>query len=159
MVLLHHLPPSAGWSVEVVATDISTRVLEKAKRAIYSIEKAAEIPAPYLKKFMLKGTGEQEGTMKPDEDLQSVVRFQWLNLNAESYHPVQGRFDLIFCRNVLIYFNAQSRKRAVERLIGHLAPGGLLFVGHAESLHSVTQEVKSVIPTVYVHKREEGPRR
>jgi chemotaxis protein methyltransferase CheR len=62
---------------------------------------------------------------------------------------VQGRFDLIFCRNVLIYFNAPSRKRAVERLISHLSPDGFFFVGHAESLHGVTNEVKSVIPTVY----------
>jgi chemotaxis protein methyltransferase CheR len=148
MVLLHHLPPSAGWSVEVIATDLSTRVLERAKKAEYSIDKASEIPTHYLKEFMLKGTGNQEGKMKADEPLRAVVRFQWINLNAEAY-PVQGRFDLIFCRNVLIYFNAQSRKRTIDRLIGHLAPDGFFFVGHAESLHGVTTEVRSVIPTVY----------
>jgi chemotaxis protein methyltransferase CheR len=148
MVLLHHLPPSAGWSVEVVATDLSTRVLERAKKAEYSIDKASEIPTHYLKEFMLKGTGNQEGKMKADDPLRAVVRFQWINLNAEAY-PVQGRFDLIFCRNVLIYFNAQSRKRTIDRLIGHLAPDGFFFVGHAESLHGVTTEVRSVIPTVY----------
>jgi chemotaxis protein methyltransferase CheR len=148
MVLLHHLPPSAGWSVEVIATDLSTRVLERAKKAEYSIDKASEIPTHYLKEFMLKGTGNQEGKMKADDPLRAVVRFQWINLNAEAY-PVQGRFDLIFCRNVLIYFNAQSRKRTIDRLIGHLAPDGFFFVGHAESLHGVTTEVRSVIPTVY----------
>ncbi len=160
MVLLHHLPPSAGWSVEVLATDISTRVLERARQAVYSLEKASEIPTNYLKAFMLKGMGDQEGKMKADEQLRSAVRFQWMNLNAESY-PVQGRFDLIFCRNVLIYFNAPSRKRAVDRLISHLSPDGFFFVGHAESLHGVTNDVKSVIPTVYALTREgaAGPRR
>jgi chemotaxis protein methyltransferase CheR len=157
MVLLHFLPPSEGWSVEVVATDISTRVLEKAKAAVFSIDRAPEIPEHYLKEFMLRGTGEQAGKMKADEALRAAVRFQWLNLNAESY-PVQGRFDLIFCRNVLIYFNAESRRRAVDRLLGHLAPDGLFFVGHAESLHSVTSAVKSVVPTVYAFRRE-GERR
>lgn len=157
MVLLHHLPPTAGWSVEVLATDISTKVLERAKQAVYSVERASEIPTPYLKAFMLKGTGSQEGKMKAGEELRSIVRFQWLNLNAESY-PVTGRFDLILCRNVLIYFNAESRKRAVERLIGHLTPDGYFLVGHAESLHGMTTEVRSVIPTVYTPARRGSSR-
>lgn len=148
MVLLRHLPKSAGWSVEVTATDISTRVLEKAEQGVYSIDKASEIPTPYLKEFMLKGTGHQEGKMKADEELRAAVHFQRLNLNAESY-PVKGSFDLIFCRNVLIYFNAQSRKRTIERLLESLAPDGFFFVGHAESLHGVTDHLRSVIPTVY----------
>lgn len=155
MVLLRYLLPSAGWSIEVVATDISTRVLEKAQKAEYSIDKANEIPAPYLRTFMLKGTGHQEGKIKADEALRAAVRFQWLNLNAESY-PEKGRFDLIFCRNVLIYFNAQSRKRTIERLISHLSSDGFFFVGHAESLHGVTADVRSVIPTVYAHAGHAG---
>ena len=155
MLLLHHFPASAGWSIEILATDLSTRVLERARRAVWSIDKAHQIPTPYLKAFMLKGTGAQEGNMKADDAIRALVRFQQLNLNDESY-AVTGRFDLIFCRNVLIYFSAESRKRAVGRLLAHLQPDGYFFVGHAESLHGVTSEVRSVVPTVYVLGK--GPR-
>jgi chemotaxis protein methyltransferase CheR len=149
MQLLHHLPSAAGWIHEILATDLSTRVLERAKSAVFSLEKASEIPKHYLKTFMLRGTGDQEGNMKADDALRSIVRFHRLNLNDESY-GVTGRFDLIFCRNVLIYFNADSRRRTIGRLLSYLAPDGYFFVGHAESLHGVTSEVRSIMPTVYV---------
>jgi len=148
MSLLYHFPASAGWSVEVLATDISTRVLDKARAATWPIERAGQIPPAYLKRFMLRGTGEQQTKMRAGPEIRSVVRFQQLNLQADSYAVGDG-FDLIFCRNVLIYFNAVSKEHVVSRLLGRLAESGLLFLGHAESLTGMRDQPRAVIPTVY----------
>ena len=159
MVLLHHLPPSDGWSIEVLASDLSTRVLGRAREAVWPIERADDIPERHLKRFMLKGTGSQAGRMAAGPELRSIVRFQRLNLNDEHY-PVSGPFDLILCRNVLIYFDQQSKTRVIERLLDYLDPRGHLFVGHAESLSSLTDRVRSVIPTVFTkatERREVAP--
>lgn len=148
MSLLHHFPASAGWTVEVLATDISTRVLDKARAATWAIERAGQIPPTYLKRFMLRGTGEHQNRMKAGPEIRSVVRFQQLNLQADSYAVGDG-FDLIFCRNVLIYFNAASKEHVVTRLLGRLAEDGLLFLGHAESLTGMRDQPRAIIPTVY----------
>jgi len=148
MSLLYHFPASAGWSVEVLATDISTRVLDKARAATWPIERAGQIPPAYLKRFMLRGTGEQQTKMRAGPEIRSVVRFQQLNLQADSYAVGDG-FDLIFCRNVLIYFNAASKEHVVSRLLGRLGESGLLFLGHAESLTGMRDQPRAVIPTVY----------
>jgi chemotaxis protein methyltransferase CheR len=138
----------ADWTIDILATDISTRILDKAREALWPVRKAEEVPAPYLRRFMLKGTRAQDGMMKAGDEIRSLVRFARLNLNDEAY-AVDGRFDLIFCRNVLIYFDNASKRGVVNRLIQHLTPSGLLFVGHAESLNGVTDEVRCIIPTVY----------
>jgi len=148
MSLLYHFPASAGWTVEVLATDISTRVLDKARAATWAIERAGQIPPTYLKRFMLRGTGEHHNRMKAGPEIRNVVRFQQLNLQADSYAVGDG-FDLIFCRNVLIYFNAASKEHVVTRLLGRLAEDGLLFLGHAESLTGMRDQPRSVVPTVY----------
>jgi chemotaxis protein methyltransferase CheR len=148
MSLLYHFPASAGWSVEVLATDISTRVLDKARAATWPIERAGQIPPAYLKRFMLRGTGEHQNRMKAGPEIRSVVRFQQLNLQADSYAVGDG-FDMIFCRNVLIYFNAATKEHVVTRLLGRLAEDGLLFLGHAESLTGMRDAPRAVVPTVY----------
>jgi chemotaxis protein methyltransferase CheR len=148
MMLWDHFPEGSGWDFEILATDLSTRVLGAGSAGIWPIAKASEIPQDYLKKFMLKGTGEQSGNMKARAELRSVIRFQRLNLNDDDY-PIEGNLDLIFCRNVLIYFDAQSRARVIQRLLDRLAPNGFLFVGHAESLTGVTDRVRFVVPTIY----------
>jgi len=148
MTLLHHLPPSAGWEIEIVATDLSTQVLEVAKSATWDFAKSSEIPEQYLKAFMLRGFGEQKGKMKAGNEIRSLIRFFQLNLNGPNY-PVSGKFDLIFCRNVLIYFDLETRTRVIQRLIEHLSPDGFLFVGHAESLHTMASVLRRVVPTIY----------
>ena len=148
MMLWNHFPSGSGWDFEILATDLSTRVLGRAAAGVWPITKASEIPRDYLTKFMLKGTGEQSGNMKAGAELRSVVRFERLNLNDDDY-PVTGNLDLIFCRNVLIYFDTQSRARVIQRLVDRLAPMGFLFVGHAESLTGVTDRVRYVVPTIY----------
>jgi chemotaxis protein methyltransferase CheR len=149
MVLLDHFPPGSGWQIEIIATDLSSRALKSAQKAIWSIAKAREIPQSYLKRFMLKGTGSQQANMKAGPEIQAIIRFQHLNLNDDHY-AMTGPFDLIFCRNVLIYFDAQSRARVVDRLVNYLAPAGFLLVGHAESLSGVSDRIRHVRPTIYV---------
>jgi chemotaxis protein methyltransferase CheR len=148
MVLLMRLPPASGWTINIVATDLSTRALEKASAATWPLEKACEIPQRYLKAFMLKGRQSQTGHMRAGAEIRSIVRFEEHNL-SENRPPSGSPFDIIFCRNVLIYFNAASRHAAVEHLLGQLARGGLLFLGHAETLAGLSERVRSVGPTVY----------
>ena len=153
MTLFDAFANHAGFTFEIRASDISTRVLEQAAAGLYPIDKAHEIPEPYLRRFMLRGTRSQEGQTTVKPLLKSVVSFSRVNLNAPSW-PVSGPFDLIFCRNVLIYFDAPMKQRVVHRLLGLLAPGGLLFLGHAESLAGLTDRVVSVGPTVYAPRSD-----
>ena len=149
MSLSDHFPPSSGWEVEILATDLSTRVLKQAEAGVYSSDKSHEIPEKYLKSYMLNGTGNQAGKMKAGPAIRSIVRFIRLNLNDRSY-PLTGSFDLIFCRNVLIYFNAESKAHVIRLLLSHLTQKGHLFLGHAESINFQEGLARSVIPTVYL---------
>jgi chemotaxis protein methyltransferase CheR len=147
MLLVNRFPAIQGWSVEILATDLSRRVLTIAEEGVWDAAKCSEIPSHYMRTFMLKGLGENQGKIKAAPSIR-VVRFLRLNLNDVAY-PAIGKFDLIFCRNVLIYFDMESRKRVVEQLLRYLAPDAYLFVGHAESLNSVRPSLRCVIPTVY----------
>lgn len=149
MILWNYFPPSAGWEIEILATDISNRALERARQAIWPIEKAKNIPDVYLKRFMLKGTGAQSGKMKAGAEIRSVIRFERLNLNDKIY-PVTSLFDIILCRNVLIYFDDAQRARVADRLLEHLAPGGFFFIGHAEQLNGLMHKILNISPTIYV---------
>ena len=150
MALLHHFPEAAGWQVNILATDISTRVLARARAGIWPVEKAAHIPPHYLKYFMLRGTGSQQGKMKAGPDIQRAIRFEYLNLLEPATLPHATPYDLIFCRNVLIYFQPDKKLHVVRGLLSHLTADGYLFVGHSESLNQLTDCVRSVVPTVYV---------
>jgi chemotaxis protein methyltransferase CheR len=152
MVLLSKLPPSAGWHIKILATDLSNRALARARQGLWPLAKASDIPEPYLKAFMLRGVRSQEGKMKAGPEIRAVVEFAHLNLNSDSY-PLSEKFDLIFCRNVLIYFHSNRRARKTSQIIGHLAPDGYLFLGHAETLHHLgATSLATVIPTVYWRK-------
>jgi chemotaxis protein methyltransferase CheR len=145
MVLLEAFP---GWGLEVLGSDLSTRVLERAAAGVWPVEKAQEIPAPYLKAFMLKGYGAHEGLMTAGPEVRSIVRYARVNLVGDDW-PSGPPFDLVFCRNVLIYFDRPGKIGVVERLVDRLAPAGYLFLGHAESLGGLTGKARPVVPTVY----------
>jgi chemotaxis protein methyltransferase CheR len=151
-VLLAHLPAEPRWEVEIVGTDISTRVLDKARAAVWPLPKSLEVPPDYLRAYFLKGHGSQEGLMKAGPALRGTVRFERRNLVEPEKAPA-GPFDLIFCRNVLIYFEAATKARVLESLLARLSPEGYLFLGHAESLQSLTRRAASVGPTVYQRLR------
>jgi len=147
MSLLDFFGTESGWTLEILATDISTRVLDQAQAGIWPISRAENIPDRLLKRYMLRGTGSQQGKMKAGREVRSILRFDRINLNDESY-DVNGGFDAIFCRNVLIYFNRESRERVINRLL-NLAGGGYLFLGHAESLAGMACHARCVAPAVY----------
>jgi chemotaxis protein methyltransferase CheR len=153
MMLLAHFPAAAGWEIEIIATDLSTRALSVAKKGIWPSKGASEIPLEYLKAFMLKGFGEQTGKIKAGPELLSLVKFYRVNLNGSSY-PFVGKFDLIFCRNVLIYFDERSQDSIVRRIVSFLSPSGYFFVGHAESLHRMGDILSTYVPTVYTLARK-----
>ena len=140
------------WKHEIVATDLSTKVLQRAAAGIWPIERVAQVPVQYRKAFLLRGLGAQQGFAAARDELRALIRFDRLNLHRESYR-IAGRFDAIFCRNVLIYFDAETKTRIVHRLLDRLEPGGLLFLGHAESLNGFDR-VESVGPTIYTLKEE-----
>ena len=156
MSLLRAFPDSAGWELEILASDLSTRVLAEAERAVWPLEKAKEIPPSDLKAFMLRGVGSQQGLMKAGPAVQALVRFERVNLIDAAY-PSIGQYDLVFCRNVLIYFDAPTKERVVGRLLSHLAADGFLFLGHAESLSGTALPARCVRPTVYCHGGQTAP--
>jgi chemotaxis protein methyltransferase CheR len=147
MTLLAHLP-QVDWSIEILATDLSTRVLDVARSATWAAERATGIPDDYLRKFMLRGIGARQGFVRAAPILRSLVRVERFNLNEDIY-PGGEPFDLVFCRNVLIYFQPVRKQRVLERLVGRLAPEGQLFVGHAESVQGLSDRLRTVCPTVY----------
>jgi chemotaxis protein methyltransferase CheR len=149
MSLLTAFPAGSGWDLSILASDLSTRVLERASEAVWPIEKAAEIPPGELRAFMLRGTGGQAGRMKAGPELRALVRFARLNLTTADVHGV-GPFDLILCRNVLIYFDAPTKERVVQALLQRLVPGGHLFLGHAESLSGMAVQTRCLRPNIYV---------
>ena len=148
MSLLSHFSPSI-WDMAILGTDISTRVLEKAEQAMWPLDRASHIPPPHLKTFMLRGTRSQEGVMKAGGEIRGLVSFRRFNLNTEAY-PFREAFDVIFCRNVLIYFDVETRKHVLERLTDCLAPRGVLILGHAETACGLTSRLRAVVPSVYV---------
>jgi len=154
MLLATGLTAEQGWDTSILATDISTRMLERARTGIYSMDKSGNIPDPFLRAYMLKGLGEQEGNMKVMPEIGACVDFRKFNLMQDSY-PADGSFDAIFCRNVLIYFDLASKNKVVERLTRCLRPRGLLFLGQAENLNGMNSELKSLAPSVYIRPGEE----
>ena len=144
MSLAWHLP---DWSAEIIASDLSTKVLERAASGIWPLERAEEIPPHYRKTFMLRGRAAQEGKIAARPELASMIRFARINL-IDEYPPSLGRFDLVFCRNVLIYFDAPSKTRVIQRLLDRLDPAGYLFLGHSESLNHLDR-VRAAGPTIY----------
>jgi len=144
MVLAGHSPTDT-W--EVVGTDISTRVLERARSGRYPMQRAGNIPARFLHRYCLRGIGSQEGTFLVDRALRARVSFVHANLKSDL--SKLGSFDVILLRNVLIYFDLPTKQEVVARVLRQLRPGGYLLVGHSESLNGVTDEASMVTPSVY----------
>jgi chemotaxis protein methyltransferase CheR len=148
MELLASFPPESGWKVEVLGTDLSTKILSRASNGVWTAERAISVPPEYKRRFLLKGFGPDKGKFKATDELRSVVRFHRMNLNQNDY-DICGPFDLIFCRNVIIYFQWETKLRVINQLGYHLGPMGYLFLGHAESVHGVSDKLETVQPKVF----------
>ena len=136
---------SGEW--DVLGTDISTRVLDRARRGLYPLERSASIPKDCLHRYCLKGKDTYEGMFLIGKQLRERTRFLQVNLCRPL--PELGRFDVIFLRNILIYFELEQKRAVVESLVKVMKPGALLITGHSESLNGVTDRVASIRPTVY----------
>ena len=122
------MPPA-----KIVATDLDTRVLAQAREGIYPLEKVSSLDPERLRRFFLKGRGTREGSARVRDAVRELVEFRTLNLRDDRWN-VDGVFDAIFCRNVLIYFDKPTQRAVLERLAERLAPDGIYFAGHSESL-------------------------
>lgn len=137
-----------GRPWEVFGSDISTRVLERAQTGHYVMERGHDIPPQHLGRYCLKGVGQNEGTFLVTRELRSKVKFAQVNLNQAL--PDMGQFDVIFLRNVMIYFNTETKRQVVSRLLGSLRSGGYFIVSHSESLNGVSDTLKMIKPSIYI---------
>ncbi|MCO4798808.1 MAG: protein-glutamate O-methyltransferase CheR [Colwelliaceae bacterium] len=137
----------SSWDIKVLATDIDSDVLSKGKAGIYDKRRIEEIPERYKKIYFSKGTGLNESKVKVLSNLQKLLTFKQLNLLHE--WPMKGPFDIIFCRNVIIYFDKKTQQELFERYYEILAPGGLLILGHSENLGSYQKYFENVGRTVF----------
>lgn len=135
------------WAIDILATDLSTVALERASEGIWPIAKASAIPEKLLRRYMLRGVAERAGMMRVAPEIRSLVQFRRVNLHDAAQTP-RGPFDLVLCRNVLIYFAEQARRQAVGRLIASCSRGAYLFVGHAETLQGY-EGVRGVRPMIW----------
>jgi chemotaxis protein methyltransferase CheR len=143
----------AGWvgrgvpDFSILATDISRRMLDRARRAVYPQEALKQVPQGLGRRSFLRGRGEQEGLLRVVPELRHRVEFRWLNL-TEPFQDVE-EMEVIFCRNVIIYFDRPTQAALMERFERQLAPGGHLFLGHSETLNGINGRLVPVHPTIY----------
>jgi chemotaxis protein methyltransferase CheR len=148
MCVLAHLPEITRWDFRILATDISTRVLNAASRGIYSEEKIQKVP-PALRQANFQKISSTNG--KPDFEIAPHVKrvITFHRLNFKEPYSFKGLFDFIFCRNVMIYFDKETQGELVNRMAGFLSPGGYFFVGHSESLTGLAHKLSYVRPAIY----------
>ena len=153
IVLAEFFGLNGNWTID--ATDISTRVLAKAEQAIYDADKVAPVPTELLHRYFQRGVGQWEGSYRLREPLRRHVHFQHLNL-LQPHYPFAQRFQLIFCRNVMIYFDRPTQETLVEKLTEQLEPGGHLLVGHSESLSGIHHTLRQLQPAIYLKTEKKG---
>lgn len=145
MVLAETLGTGRRW--EVFGSDLSTRVLECARLGHYPMTRAEHIPRALLHRYCLKGTGRQAGTFLVERELRARTEFRQINLIEPL--PDLGLFDVVFLRNVMIYFDMKTKREVVARVLERMRPGGWLFVSHSESLNGVNAALEMVRPSIY----------
>ncbi len=153
MTVLENLPDQArGFDVKLLATDIDTEVVQAGARGIYGRDAAKGIPEPYLKRYFEPATDAKgRPAHRAAEPLRRLIAFG--NLNLFSDWPFKGKFNFIFCRNVMIYFDRPTQQQLVGRYLNQLVPGGILFIGHSESLNGIEHGFEYVLPTIYRRPR------
>lgn len=145
-MILSELRPPGSWSV--FASDISTRVLSMARRGLYPMSRGQNIPPAYLKRYCLRGVGEYDGHFLVEGTLRHQVEFAQRNLTGLSAYA-DGLYDLIFLRNVVIYFDFETKTKVLQDVLALLKPGGYLVVGHSESLHGMPLKLSMQSPSIY----------
>jgi chemotaxis protein methyltransferase CheR len=147
MMLSDELPAGEGWDVRILATDISTRVLDIARAGSYPAARVQSVPPPQRQQYLTAARRNSTMLYSVVPAVRRLVRFRHLNL-MDAW-PFSGPFDFIFCRNVMIYFDKPTQEKLVNRYHDVLRPGGLLFTGHSESLTGIAHRFRYVEPTIY----------
>jgi chemotaxis protein methyltransferase CheR len=151
MSVLDHLTDPGKWDFRILATDISTRVLEVGLKGIYSKEKVGKVPQPLQKTYFRKQRIQDSDFFEVSPVLKKIVTFRRLNLKEN--FPFSGPFDFIFCRNVMIYFDKETQQHLVQKMTSYLAPGGYFMVGHSESLTGLEHPLTYVQPSTYRNRK------
>jgi chemotaxis protein methyltransferase CheR len=136
-----------GFQPSILATDISNTCLEKGRNAIYPVQCTTRIPKPLLSRYFQRGRGQWDGYIRVKADIRKTVKFERFNLLKDQ--PPTKEFDIIFCRNVMIYFDLPSKEFVVNKLCGRLKKDGFFIIGGAESLNGLSHALKYIEPSVY----------
>lgn len=150
MTVKEFLPAGCGWNVKILATDLDTNVLQKARSGVYDSDRVSQVNKTLMHRWMRNGIGSNAGLVRVVGEIQEMITFNRLNL-MESW-PMRGLFDVIFCRNVVIYFDKEAQGRLFDRFADYLTPNAHLFVGHSETLYRVTDRFELLGKTVYRKK-------
>ena len=141
------LARTGGPPIHILASDISTRVLAKARRAVYPAERFAQFDKPLLQRYMLRSTSPGPVSYQIKPEIRAMVEFKHLNLmKSFAALPV---FSVIFCRNIMIYFDKPTQQALVSRLVDHIEPGGYLLIGHSENLNGIDHGLTYIQPATY----------
>jgi len=154
MVLAEFFEKAGGGNFTILGTDISTTALLKARQAVYESHLTDPIPPLYRDKYLMRGKGHQTGNYRVVPELRERVTFQYMNF-IDAYWEVPQRMDIIFCRNAMIYFDRPTRQQMIRKFYERLAPDGLLFIGHSETLNDLDHRFVLVKPTIYRRLAEE----
>lgn len=137
----------ADWSARVLATDLDTTVVETARQGVYKVERLKGVSEARKKRWFLKGKGERDGLVKVKPELQEIIDFGQINLMNE--WPIKDKVDVIFCRNVVIYFDKPTQTKLFNRYADLLPDNGHLFIGHSESLYKICDRFELLGQTIY----------
>jgi len=147
MILQESIAEIDEWDIKILATDLDANVIAQGQAGIYRADCLTDIPNDRIKRWFRRGRGEKSGLVKVSSELQKMIRFKRLNLLGQ--WPMQGPFDLIFCRNVVIYFDKEIQKKLFDRYADILSSDAHLFIGHSETLYKVTTRFDSLGQTIY----------
>ena len=145
MVLAEKFGLQSDW--KVYGTDINSDVVNQANQGLYSIDEQEKISKDYLREYCLKGVRDQSGKMLMDKLLKRHVNFELLNINGV-WPERLGYFDLIFLRNIMIYFDLETKQKLIDKIADKIKPGGYLFIGHSETLNQLTDRFKIIRPSI-----------
>lgn len=147
VTLLDRVPECRGWDIKILASDLDRKMVETASKGIYTLERLNGVDERIKKTWFMKGRGANQGMVKVKPDLSSLIEFRQLNL-LHSW-PMKGPFDIIFCRNVIIYFDKSVQAQLFKQFARVLKPGGKMVIGHSENLAGVTNDFRLIGRTIY----------
>ena len=148
MVAREYFGTKSSPEILILATDIDTQVLQKARAGVYGGDHLAAVDPQYMKNYFVKETGENEDLYRVKDSLKEIVYFRRLNLLQDEY-PMTKKFDVIFCRNVIIYFHRETQKKLFNKYYSYLKDDGYLLIGHSENITSITNKFVLAGRTIY----------